>query len=46
MNLTSDELRERITDAITGPIPAKQENITLVGTAKDYALESREGPDR
>lgn len=46
MNLTSDELRERITDAITGPIPAKQENIPLVGTAKDYALESREGPDR
>jgi diadenylate cyclase len=46
LNLTSDELRERITEAITGPIPTKQEQISLVGTAKDYALESREGPDR
>lgn len=45
LNLSSDELRERITDAITGPIPTKQTNIPLVGTAKDYALESREGLD-
>ncbi|HYM19674.1 MAG TPA: diadenylate cyclase CdaA [Candidatus Kapabacteria bacterium] len=46
LNLTADELRERITEAITGPLPTKQEKIELVGTAKDYALESKEGLDR
>ena len=46
LNLTSDELREKITESITGPIPIQQDAVALSGQAKDYALESREGLDR
>jgi diadenylate cyclase len=46
MKLTSDELREKITSAITGPISMQQPELRLTGTSKDYALESREGMDR
>lgn len=45
LNLTSDELREKITESITGPLPV-QDAMPLSGQAKDYALESREGLDR
>ncbi len=46
LNLTSDELREKITESITGPVPIQQDAVALSGQAKDYALESREGLDR
>ncbi|MFI5264836.1 MAG: diadenylate cyclase CdaA [Candidatus Kapaibacterium sp.] len=46
LNLTSDELRQKIASAITGPIAMQTENLHLTGTSKDYALESREGTDR
>jgi diadenylate cyclase len=46
LNLTSDELREKISSAITGPIPIQPQDMKLTGTSKDYALESREGVDR
>jgi diadenylate cyclase len=46
MNLTSEELREKIASAITGPIAVTSQELHLTGTSKDYALESREGTDR
>ena len=46
LNLTSDELREKIAQAITGPIVIQPAEMHLTGTSKDYALESREGTDR
>ena len=46
LNLTSDELREKIASAITGPITIQPAEMRLTGTSKDYALESREGTDR
>ncbi len=46
LKLTSAELREKITESITGPITQKTEPSPLTGTEKDYALESREGTDR
>ena len=46
LNLTSDELREKIALAITGPITPVPPELRLTGTSKDYALESREGMDR
>jgi diadenylate cyclase len=46
LNLTSDELREKIAQAITGPITVQPAELRLTGTSKDYALESREGTDR
>ncbi len=46
LNLTSDELREKIALAITGPITMPPPELRLTGTSKDYALESREGTDR
>ncbi|MEI8134002.1 MAG: diadenylate cyclase CdaA [bacterium] len=44
--LSSDELREKISSAITGPIVIPPQPVKLSGTSKDYALESREGMDR
>ena len=46
LNLTSEELREKITSAITGPIVINPSDLRLTGSSKDYALESREGTDR
>lgn len=46
LNLTSEELREKISSAITGPITIPPPELRLTGTSKDYALESREGMDR
>jgi diadenylate cyclase len=46
LNLTSDELREKIAQAITGPLSIQPAEMHLTGTSKDYALESREGTDR
>lgn len=46
LNLSSDELREKIASAITGPIVIPPQELHLTGTSKDYALESREGTDR
>jgi len=46
MNLSSEELREKISSAITGPIAMQTQGLHLTGTSKDYALESREGMDR
>ena len=43
LNLTGDELREKIASAITGPIAIQPPEMRLTGTSKDYALESREG---
>ncbi len=45
LNLTSDELRDKITESITGHLPV-QDAVALSGQAKDYAFESREGLDR
>lgn len=46
MNLTAEELRKRIAQAITGPVtrPASSEDIAR--STRDYALESRERVDR
>ncbi len=45
LNLTSAELRAKISAAITGPVaPPSAEEV--VRTTRDYALESREGFDR
>ncbi|MDP4219667.1 MAG: diadenylate cyclase CdaA [Bacteroidota bacterium] len=46
LNLSSEELREKIANAITGPIVIPPADMHLTGTSKDYALESREGIDR
>jgi diadenylate cyclase len=46
LNLSSDELREKIASAITGPVVVKPSDLHLTGTSKDYALESKEGMDR
>jgi diadenylate cyclase len=45
MNLTPDELRQKIEAAITGPV-GKQAPEDIVRSTKDYALEAREGIDR
>ncbi len=46
LNLTSEELREKISSAITGPMTIPTNDLKLTGVSKDYALESREGLDR
>ena len=46
LNLSSDELRQKIAQSITGPIAIQPTDMRLTGTSKDYALESREGTDR
>ena len=46
LNLSGDELREKISSAITGPVIVPPPDLHLTGTSKDYALESREGTDR
>ncbi|MFI5264643.1 MAG: diadenylate cyclase CdaA [Candidatus Kapaibacterium sp.] len=46
LNLSSDELRQKIAQSITGPIAIQPAEMRLTGTSKDYALESREGTDR
>jgi diadenylate cyclase len=46
LNLSADELREKIASAITGPITITPPDLRLTGSSKDYALESREGTDR
>jgi hypothetical protein len=47
LNLSANDLREKITEAIAGPIQTKPETtVALAGSAKDYAYESREGMDR
>jgi diadenylate cyclase len=47
LNLSPNDLREKITEAIAGPIQTKPETtVSLAGSAKDYAYESREGMDR
>lgn len=45
MNLSADELREMITQAITGPV-GKQSAEDIVKSTKDYASEAKEGIDR
>jgi len=45
MNLSPDELREKITQAITGPV-GKQSAEDIVRSTKDYAVEAKEGIDR
>lgn len=45
MNLTSDELRDKITQAITGPV-GKQSAEDIVRSTKDYASQAKEGIDR
>jgi diadenylate cyclase len=46
LNLTSNELHEKIAQAITGPVSTKIPDLNLTGVSKDYALESRERTDR
>jgi diadenylate cyclase len=45
MNLSADELRDKITQAITGPV-GKQSAEDIVRSTKDYASQAKEGIDR
>lgn len=46
MNLTSEDLRKRIAEAITGPIVRTQPTEDIARSMKDYAVESKEGFDK
>lgn len=46
MNLSSEDLRKRIAEAITGPIVRNQPTEDIARSMKDYAVESKEGFDK
>ncbi len=46
MNLSADELRARITQAITGVMSGKESPEDITRSTKDYAIEVKEGIDR